>query len=152
MVAVTESGRLLDADDLISVFAKGVLESRPKEKIVFDVKCSSAVNKKITALGGTGLMERSGRSYLYTRMKNENAAFAGEYSAHYFFADRWYGTDDGIYAACRLLELCKQHGQGLEQICPPVSGKVATGEIYLPVPETEKFAIIRLDDLSNFTK
>lgn len=142
MVAVTEQGRLLDADDLICVFARQLLTTRPGAGIVFDVKCSSKIAEDITRLGGKSMMERAGRSFIQTRLMESGAAMGAEYSAHYFFADRWFGTDDGIYAACRLLEICRQSGRSLEQLCPPVSGKVATGEIYLPVAEDKKFGIV----------
>ncbi|MFX4227312.1 MAG: phosphomannomutase/phosphoglucomutase [Porticoccaceae bacterium] len=142
MVAVTEQGRLLDADDLICLFSRQLLATKPGAGIVFDVKCSSKIAEDITNLGGKPMMERAGRSFIQTRLMETGAAMGAEYSAHYFFADRWFGTDDGIYAACRLLEICKQSGQSLEQLCPPVSGKVATGEIYLPVAEDKKFGIV----------
>ena len=142
MVAVTNQGRLLDADDLIQLFSSEILKTMPGAKIVYDVKCSTRIADEICRLGGVPLMERAGRSFIQTRLMHTGAAMGAEYSAHYFFADRWYGTDDGIYAACRLLEICKQSGQSLEQLCPPVSGKVATGEIYLPIAEDEKFGLV----------
>ena len=142
MVAVTDTGRLLNADEVIRLFAKSALNHCPGSHIVFDVKCSTDVAKNIQAMGGVAVMHKSGRSFIQAKMLETNAAFAGEYSAHYFFQDRWYGTDDGIYAACRLLQLCRENKQSLEQICGPVSGKVASGEIYLKVPEERKFRII----------
>ncbi len=145
MVAVTHQGRLLNADDLILAFSRQLLQSSPGASIVFDVKCSSNVAGEIERLGGNPIMERAGRSFIQTRLMTSGAAMGAEFSAHYFFADRWYGTDDGIYAACRLLAICKHSGQTLEQLCPPVSGKVATGEIYLPVADEIKFELV--DDL-----
>ncbi len=142
MVAVTNQRRLLDADDLILLFSSEILKTIPCANIVYDVKCSTRIADEIRRQGGVPIMERAGRSFIQTRLMRTGAAMGAEYSAHYFFADRWYGTDDGIYAACRLLEICKQSGQSLEQICPPVSGKVATGEIYLPVAEDKKFGMV----------
>jgi len=142
MVAVTNQGRLLDADDLIQLFSAEILKTKPGATIVYDVKCSSRIANEISRLGGVPLMERSGRSFIQTLLIHSGAAMCAEYSAHYFFADRWYGTDDGIYAACRLLEICKHSGQSLEQLCPPVSGKVSTGEICLPVAEEIKFGMV----------
>lgn len=142
MVAVTNQGRLLDADDLIQLFSLEILKSIPGANIVYDVKCSTRIADEIRRLGGVPMMERAGRSFIQTRLMGSGAAMGAEYSAHYFFTDRWYGTDDGIYAACRLLEICKQTGESLEQLCPPVSGKVATGEIYLPIAEDEKFSMV----------
>jgi len=142
MVAVTKRGRLLDADDLIRLFSRQLLTATPGAGIVYDVKCSSRVAEDVTNLGGNPMMERAGRSFIQTRLMESGAAMGAEYSAHYFFTDRWFGTDDGIYAACRLLEICKKSEQSLEQLCPPVSDKVATGEIYLPVAEDKKFGIV----------
>lgn len=142
MVAVTNQGRLLDADDLIQLFSAEILKTKPGATIVYDVKCSSRIANEISRLGGVPLMERSGRSFIQTLLIHSGAAMCAEYSAHYFFTDRWYGTDDGIYAACRLLEICKHSGQSLEQLCPPVSGKVSTGEICLPVAEEIKFGMV----------
>lgn len=152
MVAVTETGRLLNADEMIQLFASSALANRPGASIVYDVKCSTDVGAHIQKNGGRAVMHRSGRSFILSKMLEENAAFAGEYSAHYFFLDQWLGTDDGIYAACRLMQMCQEAHSSLEQICGSFSGcdsgsgarsgKVATGEIYLSVPEQCKFTII----------
>lgn len=157
MVAVTETGRLINADEMILIFARSALENSPSSNIVYDVKCSTDVEKHIRELGGTPIMHRSGRSFIQEKMLSSNAVFAGEFSAHYFFQDRWCGTDDGIYAACRLLKLCKDANGSLEEICGSFpcfgqgSGKVASDEIYLNVPDSRKFEIINeLAHQSNF--
>jgi len=148
MVAVTQKGRLLNADEVICIFAQSALKNSPGSNIVYDIKCSTDVGQSIQEMGGTPVMQRSGRSFIQAKMLEKKAAFAGEYSAHYFFQDRWCGTDDGIYAACRLLQLCNESGKSLEEICDSFSGfgqgsgKVASGEIYLGAPEDSKFAII----------
>jgi len=148
MVAVTQKGRLLNADEVICIFAQSALKNSPGSNIVYDIKCSTDVGQSIQEMGGTPVMHRSGRSFIQAKMLEKKAAFAGEYSAHYFFQDRWCGTDDGIYAACRLLQLCNESGKSLEEICDSFSGfgqgsgKVASGEIYLGAPEDSKFAII----------
>lgn len=148
MVAVTEKGRLLNVDEMVGIFASSALRKHPGSNIVYDIKCSTDVEKNIRAKGGNPIMYRSGRSFIQTKMLETSAVFAGEYSAHYFFQDRWYGTDDGIYAACRLLQLCKEYQQSLEEICRSFSGfvqgsgKVTPDEIYLQVPEQDKFNIV----------
>lgn len=142
VIAVTQHGRILNADELIGLFSKSTLQSMPGSSVVYDIKCSTSVEQRIREMGGNPVICRSGRSFIQSKMIETNASFAGEFSAHYFFNDRWYGTDDGIYAACRLLQLCRDSNASLEQLCGPVSGKVATGEIYLPVPEQSKFEIV----------
>lgn len=148
MVAVTEAGRLLNSDEVIGIFASSALKNCPGSSIVYDIKCSSDIEKNIRSLGGVPVMHRSGRSFIQAKMLETKAAFAGEYSAHYFFQDRWFGTDDGLYAACRLMQLCKERHMSLEEICRSLSGfdqgsgKVASGEIYLDVSEDIKFTII----------
>lgn len=155
MVAVTETGHLLNADQLIALFAKSTLESRPNSKVVFDVKCSPTLSENIISAGGVPLMHRSGRSFIQSKMKETNASFAGEYSAHYFFGDRWSGSDDGIYAACRLMELCKKSKCSLNELYRRFSGAisdtVATDEIRLKVAEEKKFELVdRLISGGNF--
>lgn len=146
MVAVTATGRLLNADEMIAIFAKSTLKAMPKSAIVFDVKCSPRLAKNILSMDGIPVMSRSGRSFIQTKMKEKNASFAGEYSAHYFFGDRWTGADDGIYAACRLLEICKDSDRSLEDVFStipnPSSATVATDEIRLNIPEKDKFEIV----------
>jgi len=146
MVAVTENGYLMNADQLIALFAKSTLASMPNSSVVFDVKCSPTLSENILSAGGKPLMHRSGRSFIQAKMKETQASFAGEYSAHYFFGDRWSGSDDGIYAACRLMELCKKSKCSLKDLYTRLSGvisdKVATDEIRLKVTEEKKFEFV----------
>lgn len=104
VVVARSCGRLL-GDQLLSVFARGVLANNNNAFVIVDVKTSSAVIDDIKKRGGRVIMERSGHSIIKSRMQKDGAILAGEISGHYFFADKWYGFDDGVYAAIRLLEM-----------------------------------------------
>lgn len=92
-------------DRLMMLFSQDVLSKKPGSSIVYDVKCSSLLGSEITASGGIPIMEQSGYAFIKSKMQEVNAPLAGELSGHLFFSDRWYGFDDGLYAASRLLEL-----------------------------------------------
>jgi phosphomannomutase len=102
---VTKQGNNIYPDRQIILFARDVLSRVPGGTIIFDVKCSQQVAPAITAAGGTPLMYKTGHSLIKARMKELDAPFGGEMSGHIFFKERWYGFDDGTYAACRLLEI-----------------------------------------------
>jgi len=102
---VTKQGNNIYPDRQIILFARDVLSRVPGGTIIFDVKCSQQVAPAITAAGGKPLMYKTGHSLIKARMKELDAPFGGEMSGHIFFKERWYGFDDGTYAACRLLEI-----------------------------------------------
>ncbi len=105
LVVVARSCGILQGDQLLSVFARCVLANNNNAFVIVDVKTSSAVIDDIKKHGGRVIMERSGHSIVKSRMQKDGAILAGEISGHYFFADKWYGFDDGVYAAIRLLEM-----------------------------------------------
>jgi phosphomannomutase len=105
---VTKQGNTIYPDRQIILFARDVLSRVPGGTIVFDVKCSQRVAPAIVAAGGKPLMYKTGHSLIKARMKELDAPFGGEMSGHIFFKERWYGFDDGTYAACRLLEIVSQ--------------------------------------------
>ncbi len=120
---VTRQGNNIYPDRQIILFARDVLSRVPGGTIVFDVKCSQRVAPAIEAAGGKPLMYKTGHSLIKARMKELDAPFGGEMSGHIFFKERWYGFDDGTYAACRLLEivrLCLTPMRCLTH-CPPAS-------------------------------
>ena len=143
MVAVAETGEILNADDLMALFSSDVLDNIPCATIVFDVKTSNQLVTQIKDKGGTPFMTKSGRSYIQEAMFKEGAALAGEFSSHFFFADKWYGSDDGIYAAARLLEICLGLGKPLSLACEKAQALYATDEIGIAVDEKRKFEIVR---------
>ncbi len=102
---VTKQGNNIYPDRQIILFARDVLSRVPGGTIIFDVKCSQQVAPAIAAAGGKPLMYKTGHSLIKARMKELDAPFGGEMSGHIFFKERWYGFDDGTYAACRLLEI-----------------------------------------------
>src|SRR5690606_3505307 len=102
---VTRDGNNIYADRLLMLFAADVLERNPGAVIVYDVKCTGRLPGQVLRAGGSPLMWKTGHSLIKAKMRETGAELAGEMSGHFFFKDRWYGFDDGIYAAARLLEI-----------------------------------------------
>jgi phosphomannomutase/phosphoglucomutase len=136
MVAVTKEGTVVTSDQLIALFAIMILESKPGADIVFDVKCSRMVSQTITANGGRPIMSRSGNTFIRHAVMSvtNEVAFGGEFSGHYFFNDgRGHASDDGLYAALRLMEWLGQRGQSLDEVLRTLPSRVGTPDIYLPL-------------------
>ncbi|MBC7752200.1 MAG: phosphomannomutase/phosphoglucomutase [Candidatus Saccharibacteria bacterium] len=136
MVAVTKDGTVVTSDQLIALFSIMILESKPGADIVFDVKCSRMVSQTITANGGRPIMSRSGNTFIRHAVMSENneVAFGGEFSGHYFFNDdRGHASDDGLYAALRLIEWLGQRGQSLDELLKTLPNRVGTADIYVPL-------------------
>ncbi len=106
---VTKDGQTIYPDRQMMLFAADVLQRVPGGTILFDVKCSQRLAPAIEAAGGVPLMFKTGHSLIKAKMKEINAPLGGEMSGHVFFKERWYGFDDGTYAACRLLEILSRH-------------------------------------------
>jgi phosphomannomutase len=139
---VDEKGRVLWGDQIMLRLARGILETRPGATFIADVKASQVLFDEITRLGGRAIMWKSGHSLIKTKMKEEQAAFAGEMSAHLFFADRYYGYDDALYAAVRLLADVASSGESLAQFRDSLPPVVNTPEIRFPCSEDRKWAVI----------
>src|SRR5699024_344849 len=105
---ITPKGELIYPDRLMMAYAQDVLTRVPGGRVIFDVKCSGNLAKVISKQGGEPEMWQTGHSLIKARMKETGAPLAGEMSGHIFFAERWYGFDDGLYAAARLLEILAQ--------------------------------------------
>jgi len=136
MVAVTKDGTVVTSDQMIALFAMLILESKPGADIVFDVKCSRMVSQTITTNGGRPIMSRSGNTFIrHAVMSDSNdVAFGGEFSGHYFFNDgRGHASDDGLYAALRLMEWLGHRGQTLDDVLQTLPSRVGTADIYLPL-------------------
>lgn len=158
---VDENGNIIWGDQLMIIFAKDILESCKlqvascKSKLTFvgEVKCSQVMYDEIERLGGNAIMWKTGHSLIRSKMKETGAVLAGEMSGHIFFADRYFGYDDAIYATCRLLEiLSKQRLTGHEiKFSSLLSGlprTYATPEMRVDCPDDEKFGVIdRLSDV-----
>lgn len=136
-----EKGEIIWGDVLLALYAEEVLKKAPGSKIIFEVKCSKGLIERIAALGGIPLMYKTGHSLIKAKMKEEKSPLAGEMSGHVFFADRYYGYDDALYAALRLLEIISS-GEKLSSIAARVPRYFSTPEIRMEASDEEKFSIV----------
>jgi phosphomannomutase/phosphoglucomutase len=151
LVAVTAEGEIIWPDRLLMLFAKDVVSRNPGSDVVYDVKCTRHLNSVISGFGGRPVVSRSGHSYVKAKMKETNAILGGEMSGHICFQERWYGFDDGLYAAARLLEIVGSQSEGLSELLVEFPTGISTPEITIPVPETNKFEIVQsLLDTADF--
>ncbi len=139
---VDGKGRILWGDQLMAVFAREVLSEHPGATIIADVKASQTLFDEVARLGGKPLMWRTGHSIIKTKMAETGAPLAGEMSGHIFFADRWYGFDDALYGAVRLLSIIARAAKSLAEMRDELPAVVNTPELRFPVDEVRKFAIV----------
>ena len=125
------------------LYSKEVLHRNKGATIVFDVKCSIHLADVIEKAGGVAQMCPTGHSIVKKVMKEENAALAGEMSGHLFFKDRWYGFDDALYSACRLLEILSQSSETVSEQFSAIPNSINTPEIKIPILDTEKFSFMQ---------
>ncbi len=140
--AVTDRGEIVRGDHLLLLFALDVLSERPGAEVIFDVKCSQALPEAIEAVGGRPVMWKTGHSLIKERMRETDAPIAGEMSGHICFGDRWYGTDDAIYAAARLAALVARRGRPLSELTAEIPSYPSTPELRLDCPEDRKFGVV----------
>ena len=140
--AIDGDGRVVWGDQILSILAEPVLKEQPGATIIADVKASQTLFDRIAELGGTPLMWKTGHSLIKSKMKETGAPLAGEMSGHIFFKHRWYGFDDALYAAVRLIEAVSQSGKTLTEIMDRMPKSVATPEMRFEVDEARKFAIV----------
>jgi phosphomannomutase len=140
--AVDGEGRVVWGDQLLSILAEPVLEALPGSTIIADVKASQALFDRVAELGGKPVMWKTGHSLIKSKMKETGAPLAGEMSGHVFFAHRWYGFDDGIYAGLRLIEAVGQLGGSLTALKDAMPAMVNTPELRFQVDESRKFAVV----------
>jgi phosphomannomutase / phosphoglucomutase len=138
---VTQSGEIIYPDRLLMLFARDVLSRQPGATIIYDVKCTNHLKGQILDAGGSPLMWRTGHSLIKAKMRETGAELAGEMSGHFFFKERWYGFDDGIYAAARLLEILGSDLQGRspEEIFATLPNSVSTPELKIELAEGEHY-------------
>ncbi|HCC69221.1 MAG TPA: phosphomannomutase, partial [Nitrospiraceae bacterium] len=143
---VDEDGGIVWGDKLMIIFARDILKGRETERPTFvgEVKCSQVMYDEINRLGGRAIMWKTGHSLIKSKMKEEHALLAGEMSGHIFFADRYFGYDDAIYASLRLLEIIKKSGEpySTKALLSGVPVTVSTPEIRLDCPDEVKFKIV----------
>ena len=142
LVAVDGKGRLLYGDQLLTLFAMAVLRENPGATILGDVKCSDVFFDFVKSEGGKALMCRTGHSYIKQKILETDALLAGEVSGHYFFKDRYFGFDDGLYAALRLVEFLTQSTTTLTQYLKVLSQTVMTPEIKLHCLDRHKRDVV----------
>ncbi|MFW5989143.1 MAG: phosphomannomutase/phosphoglucomutase [Desulfosudaceae bacterium] len=139
---VDENGRIVYGDKLMILFAREILSRKPGSVFVSEVKCSKTMYDDIEKHGGRAIMWKTGHSLIKTKMKEEQAALAGEMSGHIFFSDRYFGYDDAIYASCRLLELLADTGQTLSGLLADIPETFTTPEIRVECPDDVKFDLV----------
>jgi phosphomannomutase len=140
--AIDETGRIVRADQFMMILAEDVLREVPGATIVGDVKCSQTLFDHIAAKGGQPLMWKTGHSLVKAKMKETGAPLAGEMSGHIFFAHRYYGYDDALYAAMRLLGALTRAGRSLKDFADSFPVSLSTPELRIPCEEDAKFQVI----------
>ncbi|KPX28459.1 MULTISPECIES: phosphomannomutase/phosphoglucomutase [Pseudomonas syringae group] len=139
---VTNAGNVVYPDRLLMLFALDVLKRNPGADIIFDVKCTRRLTPLISEHGGRPVMWKTGHSLIKKEMKKSGALLAGEMSGHIFFKERWFGFDDGIYSAARLLEILSQESANAEDLFETFPNDISTPEINIKVTDHTKFSII----------
>jgi phosphomannomutase/phosphoglucomutase len=139
---VTKTGEIIYPDRLLMLFASDVLERNPGACVIYDVKCTGHLATHILRHGGSPLMWKTGHSLIKSKMKETEAELAGEMSGHFFFRERWYGFDDGLYAAARLLEILGASHEEPEAIFAQLPKGVSTPEIKIDVAEGEQYRFV----------
>ena len=140
---VDEHGEIVWGDRILILYARDVLaRTGPGQPIIFDVKCSQALPDSITRAGGRPVMWKTGHSLIKDKMKETRAPIAGEMSGHMFFSEGFYGHDDALYGAARLLRILADSGKTVGQLLSDVPAFVSTPEIRVDVPEEQKFGLV----------
>ncbi|WGO98885.1 phosphomannomutase/phosphoglucomutase [Saccharophagus degradans] len=142
LVVVTPKGKIIWPDRLLMLFAKDIVSRNPGADVVFDVKSTRALNQCITDYGGRPILWKTGHSPMKGKMLETGALLGGEYSGHIFIKDRWFGFDDGMYAAARLIEIISLQGETLDEIIGEFPELISTTEVRVDVAEDKKFKLI----------
>lgn len=140
--AVDEQGNVLWGDRLLVLYARDILTVKPGSTIISEVKASQSLYDDIVKRGGRAIMWKTGHSLMKAKMKEEAAVLAGEMSGHMFFADRYFGYDDAVYASCRLVEILAKAEQPLSALVSDLPRSVVTPEIRVDLPDTVKFDVV----------
>jgi len=151
LVAISKRGEIIWPDRLLMLFAKDVVSRNPGCDVVYDIKSTRHLNSVISGFGGRPILCRSGHSYIKEKMAKTDAILGGEMSGHICFAERWFGFDDGLYAAARLLELVASQEEGLDELLEEFPSSLVTPEIQIKVDDQRKFQIIdQLNESASF--
>jgi phosphomannomutase/phosphoglucomutase len=138
-----ENGNVLWGDELMVILSRALLKENPGATIIADVKCSQRLFEDIEKRGGKAIMWKAGHSLMKAKMKETNAALAGEMSGHIFYKQRWFGFDDAIYTGARLLEILTNDSRPVSAHIADLPPAFSTPELRTEVPEERKFAIVR---------
>ncbi|HEX7766367.1 MAG TPA: phosphomannomutase/phosphoglucomutase [Nitrospira sp.] len=141
--AVDEHGQVLWGDRLLVIYSRDILAVKPGSTIISEVKASQSLYDDIAAHGGRPVMWKTGHSLIKAKMKEEKAVLAGEMSGHMFFADRYFGYDDAVYASCRLVEILAKGGKPLSAFVADLPDTTVTPEIRVDLPDTIKFDVVK---------
>lgn len=139
---VSASGQIIETDRLLMLLAQDVVSRNPGTDVVFDIKCTRLLNTLISSYGGRPIMWKSGHSLIKDKMLETGALLGGEYSGHIFFKERWFGFDDGLYSACRLIEILSTTDTDLDSQLEQFPQSCTTNELYIDVKEQQKFDLL----------
>lgn len=140
---IDEKGEIIWGDQLLIIYARDVIARKGKgQPIIFDVKCSQALPESIEKAGGEPVMWKTGHSLIEEKMHETGAPIAGEMSGHMFFAEGYYGFDDALYGAARLLRIVADSGRGIHEMLADVPRFVSTPELRVPCPDARKFTVV----------
>ena len=145
---IDEKGNIIWGDKLLALFSRKVLKNRPHSPIIMDVKCSQGVSEYIEKLGGKPIIWKTGHSLIKEKMKELNAPLAGEMSGHMFFRDNYFGYDDAIFAAARLLEIISEENKPFSELIEEIPSYYSTPEIRVDCKEDKKFKVV--EDLKKY--
>ncbi|MBX5497171.1 MAG: phosphomannomutase/phosphoglucomutase [Bryobacteraceae bacterium] len=140
--AIDEKGNVVWGDMLMLIYGREILSRKPGATFIGEVKCSQVMYDELKRLGGNPIMYKTGHSLIKAKMKEEHAELAGEMSGHMFFADRYYGYDDALYAACRLMEIVAASDQPLSAQLAGLPKMVVTPELRVDCPDEMKFDVV----------
>jgi phosphomannomutase len=140
--AVDARGRIVWGDQLLAILGRDVLRKQPGATIIADVKASQALFDEIARMGGQPLMWRTGHSLIKVKMAETRSPLAGEMSGHIFFADEYYGFDDALYGAVRLLRAVARSGKSLAALRDDLPSLINTPEIRIACPDEKKFSVV----------
>jgi phosphomannomutase/phosphoglucomutase len=139
---VTNKGEIIWPDRQMLLYAQDVLSRNPGASIIYDVKCTRLLKELIINCGGKPIMSQTGHSLIKAALKKENAPLAGEMSGHIFFKENWYGFDDGLYSAARLLQIIAAQEKSISEVFAQFPESINTPEIAIAIDDTKKFALI----------
>ena len=152
LAAVCADGSIVRADKLLMLYAQDVVSRNPGADVVFDVKCSRHLTQLVSRYGGRPILWKTGHAFMREKVLETGALLGGEFSGHIFFGERWFGFDDGMYAAARLAEIISGAGASLDELLAEYPDTESTPEIRIPVDEDEKFELMqRLESHADFS-